>query len=61
MPATRVSPDVVIVVVVRKLSLMTSTVMIVASNRKWGLSVPYRSVYNYPALVKLTIIIPGLI
>ena len=63
MPATHVSPNVVIVIVVRQLSPidMTVVVVVVASNRRWGLSVPYRSIYNYPALVRLTIIIPGLI
>ena len=61
MPATHVSPDAVIVIVVRQLSLMTSTVVIVANNRKWGLSISYRSIYNSLALVRLTIIIPGLI
>ncbi|KAL4567691.1 hypothetical protein LXL04_023283 [Taraxacum kok-saghyz] len=29
------------------------------SNRRWGLSIPYRSIYNVPALSRLAIISPG--
>ena len=39
---------------------MTVVVGVVASNRRWGFSIPYRSIYNSPALVRLTIISLGL-
>ena len=43
---------------IRQLSPMTwpSPVVVVASNRGWGLSIPYRSIYNSLSLVRLTII-----
>ena len=44
----------------RQLSPITR-IEVVLSNHRWGLSIPYRSIYNSPALVRLTIISPGLI
>ena len=47
-------------VIVKTIVTHDHVLVVVASNRRWGLSIPYRSIYNSPAPPRLTIISPGL-